>query len=118
MFRVIVCGSRWFTNKDFIFEKLTNLLRQYSFSQIEIVEGECEGPDKIAAMWAVKNKCKVKPFYASWKEFGKSAGPKRNYEMVNYADACIAFWDGESKGTLNMINYAKQFNLKLRIVKI
>jgi hypothetical protein len=32
--------------------------------------------------------------------------------MANYADALIAFWDGKSKGTKNMIELTKQNNLK------
>ena len=29
--------------------------------------------------------------------------PMRNREMAEYADALLAVWDGESKGTANMI---------------
>ena len=36
--------------------------------------------------------------------------------MANYADALIAFWDGKSKGTLNMIDKANSFDLRLIIV--
>jgi hypothetical protein len=31
--------------------------------------------------------------------------------MAQYADALIAFWDGKSKGTANMINEAKKQGL-------
>ena len=37
--------------------------------------------------------------------------------MAKYADACIVFWDGISKGTEHMINLAKQYNIQLSIVK-
>ena len=37
--------------------------------------------------------------------------------MAEYADALIAFWDGESRGTKNMIELAKKKGLKIRIVK-
>lgn len=36
--------------------------------------------------------------------------------MAEYADALIAFWDGKSKGTKNMIEEAEKRNLKV-IVK-
>ena len=36
--------------------------------------------------------------------------------MAEYGDALIAFWDGKSKGTLHMINLAKERNLKVKIV--
>jgi hypothetical protein len=35
--------------------------------------------------------------------------------MANYADALIAFWDGKSKGTKNMIDLATQAGLKVMV---
>jgi hypothetical protein len=54
---------------------------------------------------------------ANWDEFGKSAGYIRNAEMAKYADACVIFWDGISKGTKHMINLANKEGLKLKIIK-
>lgn len=33
--------------------------------------------------------------------------------MGKYADALIAIWDGQSRGTLHMINVAKERGLKV-----
>lgn len=38
--------------------------------------------------------------------------------MAIYADALIAFFDGESKGTKLMIELAKKHELKVKVVKI
>ena len=38
--------------------------------------------------------------------------------MAEYADALIAVWDGESRGTKNMIDEATSRNLKLFVYKI
>jgi len=46
----------------------------------------------------------------------KAAGPKRNEQMANDADALIAFWDGKSKGTKNMIDAANKLGLYVIIV--
>ena len=35
--------------------------------------------------------------------------------MAEYADALVAFWDGESKGTKHMIETAKEKGLDIRI---
>jgi hypothetical protein len=35
--------------------------------------------------------------------------------MAAYADALIAFWDGESKGTKNMIALAEQAGLIVKV---
>ena len=54
-------------------------------------------------------------FPADWDLEGKSAGFKRNVKMAEYADALVAFWDGESKGTKHMIEIAKEKGLDIRI---
>ena len=56
-------------------------------------------------------------FPADWDKHGKSAGYKRNLEMAENADALIAFWDGESRGTKHMIDIAKEKNLLTRIIR-
>ena len=45
----------------------------------------------------------IKRFPADWDKFKKAAGYIRNEQMGNYCDIAIIFWDGSSKGTLNMI---------------
>ena len=59
----------------------------------------------------------IRTFPANWAEFGKGAGLIRNKKMAKYADALIAFWDGKSKGTKNMIQQAEEFGLKIRIYR-
>jgi hypothetical protein len=41
----------------------------------------------------------------------------RNYRMADNADALIAFWDGTSRGTANMINIARKKNLPVRVIQ-
>ena len=53
---------------------------------------------------------------ADWDKYGKSAGYRRNKEMAEVADACICFWDGQSKGTKHMIDIATDMGLKVKIV--
>jgi hypothetical protein len=36
--------------------------------------------------------------------------------MAKNADALLAFWDGKSRGTMHMIEYAEQMNLKVKVV--
>ena len=37
--------------------------------------------------------------------------------MSEYADALIAFWDGESRGTKHMIDIVTEKGLKTRIIR-
>lgn len=70
----------------------------------EIVSGGAAGPDSWAVRYAGVRLIKVFP--AEWEEYGKSAGYRRNADIVNYADVVFAFWDGLSKGTLDTITKA------------
>jgi hypothetical protein len=37
--------------------------------------------------------------------------------MAEYADAFVCFWDGESKGTADMIRVARVYKLQVRVIK-
>jgi len=86
-------------------------------TDIEIVSGAYyKGADLLGEKYAAEKEFQLIKFPADWKQFDKAAGPKRNEQMANDADALIAFWDGKSKGTKNMIDQAIVSNLKIRIV--
>ena len=115
--KLIIAGSRTFTD----YKKLTEACDQFLQDQtnIEIVSGAYyRGGDKLGEQYAAEKGFPIKQFPADWKRYGRAAGPKRNEQMANYADALIAFWDGKSRGTKNMINQAIQQNLKVKIIDI
>ena len=57
-------------------------------------------------------------FNADWNKHGRAAGPMRNKQMADYADVLIAVWDGQSKGTKNMIDQMNKLNKPVFIVWI
>lgn len=117
MFKVIIAGGRDFYKYDLLNLKCRELLlTNYKISDIEIVSGKARGADKLGEQFAEQYGIQVKEFPADWKRYGNAAGPIRNREMANYADALIAFWDGRSTGTRNMIETARELGLKVRIV--
>lgn len=79
------------------------------------MSGAYKGADLLGERYAAERNHPIKQFPADWRRYGKSAGLKRNIEMAAYADALIAFWDGQSKGTKNMIELATQAGLKVEI---
>ena len=114
MFRVIVAGSRSFT--DFSY---ANHVLQRAFvnrKPSSIVCGMASGADSIGLRWAQLNQIPVDKFPAEWQKFGKSAGYKRNVQMAENAEALVAFWDGESSGTKHMINIALEHGLPIILV--
>ncbi|RXP46200.1 DUF2493 domain-containing protein [Lutibacter sp. HS1-25] len=83
-------------------------------TEIEIVSGAYyKGADKLGEQYAAEKGFHIKQFSADWKRYKRAAGSKRNQQMANYAEALIAFWDGKSRGTKNMIEVAKSYNLKI-----
>ena len=101
--KVIVAGGRDFNNYPIV----EQILNRIKYQITEIVSGDAKGADTLGAHWANYNSIPVKHFPAKWERYGKSAGFIRNAEMADYADMLIAFWDGKSHGTANMINTAK-----------
>lgn len=62
------------------------------------------GVDALGVRWARQHKIDFICFPPNWERYGRRAGPKRNGEMAIYADGLIAIWDGQSRGTKDMID--------------
>lgn len=114
MFKVIIAGSRNFNNYRLLCEyadfKLSNIK-----DDIEIVSGHCRGADLLGERYARERGYRLKIFSAEWTQYGIRAGIIRNKHMAQYADALIAYWDNQSKGTMNMIEEATKEGLKIGI---
>lgn len=109
--RVIIAGSRSINDM----KKVYNAIDASGFYLSEIVSGGARGVDTLAIVLADDKKIPCKVFPAEWKRYGKSAGYKRNLVMGDYANALIAIWDGESKGTKHMIDIAKKKGLEVYV---
>lgn len=114
MIKVIIAGGRNFDD----FNRLCQVCDEFLQDQnnIEIVSGAYKGADLLGERYAAERNYPIKQFPADWRRYGKSAGLKRNTEMAAYADILIAFWDGESKGTKNMIVLATQAGLNVKVI--
>ena len=114
MFRVIIAGTR-----DFADYEALKTYADYKLSRIEdsieIVSGGSRGADTLGEQYAREKGYSIKRFPADWEKYGRSAGPRRNEAMARYADALLAYWDGESRGTKNMIELAKGNGLKVGV---
>lgn len=120
--RVIVAGGRDFQNYDllkvkcdFFIHSLASL-RGVSPENFIIVSGKAKGADSLGERYAKEFGYTVEEYPANWEKFGKSAGYRRNAEMAEVADALIAFWDGQSRGTAHMISLAKSKGLYYEVV--
>lgn len=120
MARVIIAGSRDFDDYQLLKTICTNYTSNLG-DDITIVSGGAKGADQLGEKFAREEHYFIKKFLPNWNKYGKAAGPKRNEQMAKFASEedghLIVFWDGESKGTKNMINLANKYNLGVRIVK-
>lgn len=102
--KVIVAGSRHIEDADLV----VTAIESSGFPVTQIVSGGAPGVDSIGEQYARWRKIQLMIFKADWNRYGRSAGPKRNRQMAEYADALVAIWDGKSRGTKNMIDEMKR----------
>jgi len=97
---------------------LTTLVldRYISEDVTEIVSGGAVGVDLCAAQYAKRKGLKLTEFLPQYERYGRAAPIVRNKRIVDYADKIIVFWNGSSKGTLSVINYAQKTEKPCEII--
>jgi len=113
LMRTIIAGGRdyQFTPEDI--EWLDRYHKTYPLT--EVVCGGASGADECGKQWAKSRGIPVKMFPADWAQHGKAAGPLRNQQMAEYAEALFAF-PGERE-TADMIRRAKAAGLSISIIQ-
>lgn len=114
--KISIIGSRSFDDEQLFKETLQSLISGID-SPITIISGGAKGADSFAADFAIMNNYLLVIYKPDWRKHGKAAGVIRNTQIVSESDIVIAFWDGESKGTLDSINKAKKMNKELHIIE-
>lgn len=128
--KVIIAGGRDIKDK----RALWDVIQALDFDIEEVVSGGAAGADAMGEAYARWAEIPVKKFPAEWDNFnlpgavkkrGKhgdynaTAGFFRNEEMAQYADVLILIWDGKSRGSMNMMEQAEFYGLRIieKIVK-
>jgi hypothetical protein len=109
--KTIIAGSRDITDTNTLLLAIAD--SGWKSEITEVVCGKARGVDTLGEQWAKSHGIPVKEFPADWETHGKSAGPKRNRQMAEYAEALILVWDGKSRGSANMLQEAKKRGLKI-----
>lgn len=117
-FRVIIAGCRNFYNYEILKERCEFFLQnKMNTHNVIILSGHASGADTLGENFAIDHNLQCELYPADWKRHGKAAGPIRNAEMAEVADALIAFWDGQSHGTKSMIELAKRKGLQVAVIR-
>jgi len=106
--RVAVVGSR-----DII---RLNLAEYLPDNTTEIISGGARGVDSIARRYAIENDIPLTEFLPEYERYGRSAPLYRNQDIVDNADFVLAFWDGLSPGTRNVVHYCTRIGKPMRVV--
>lgn len=134
--RMIIAGGRDFEDYTRVDSVCSGVISSMEaelgepFESIEIISGRARGADTKGEMFAQEHHYILRMFPADWDNLGKFAGYMRNEQMAKYA-ACVdtpeirkdtiavlaAFWDGRSRGTKNMIEFAHMYEFNNIIIE-
>lgn len=117
---IIVCGGKTEHPQEVVDKFILGVLAELGITDCVIVSGGCKGADISGEKFAEARGFEVVRFLPDWKTYGRSAGIRRNAEMINYISqsecpAVIAFWNGESRGTKFTVEQAKKRGIPVYI---
>lgn len=119
-FRILVTGSRAWTDRDTVYEALDDIwVNTFVDRSLTVVHGDAAtGADAIANTWALANGVSVIRHPAKWREWGvynPQAGLARNRLMVELgADICLAFIKNGSSGASHCARLAEEAGIPVR----
>ena len=79
------------------------------------MSGGAKGVDTSARKYAKEKGVKLTEFLPEYEKYGRSAPLKRNITIIEYADAVLAFGDGQSRGTKFVIDNCRKRNIPLKV---
>lgn len=119
-FKVLVTGDREWSDYQLVFTTLLGLRGEIERrgAYPVLVHGAARGADTIAHAAAYRLGYEIRRYPAQWELYGRSAGPRRNQEMLNVEvpHLVIAFHDDleNSKGTKDMVERARKAGIEVR----
>ena len=117
IYSVIIAGSQSFDDYALFEEKCSQTLSEkIKTHNVIILAGTSYRTQNLIQKFSYENNLIVVPYDAEWEKYGRDAGYKSNEKMIKIADALIAFWDGQSKYTEDLIKSAKNNGLKVKVI--
>ena len=114
--KIAVVGSR-----NYPYERLVRgFIQRVAAKDPEtvIVSGGARGVDSWAADEARKCGLIVEEHIPDWEADGRRAGFLRNATIVARSEVIVAFWDGESRGTLDTIQKTQRAGKRLFVIDL
>ena len=133
MIKIIIAGGRDFTNTRLMHQELFKLIQDGHIpNDLELVCGMADGADNTGRDLFKAFGLVVHNRPAKWQDMSEPcvpkhnkfgglynalAGMKRNHAMGDEADVLLAFHDGKSKGTKDMITYMNKLGKPTYVVE-
>lgn len=112
--RTIIAGSRHLDD----YALVERAVEESGFEPTVVLSGAGRGIDRQGEEWALRRGILMERYPAMWNIYGRKAGPIRNEAMVRKADALIAVWDGSTRGTAHIIEYATEWGLRVHVLTV
>lgn len=112
-FRLLVCGGRYYTNRNVVFAALDEIRQRFRGRGIVVIQGGARGADALAAAWARDRGVRCETYIADWDREGPAAGPRRNQRMLEGGrpELCLAFPGGS--GTADMVTRCLAYRVRV-----
>lgn len=120
MHKVLICGSRDYTNRAKIARLVELLAKTHGVRRLLIIHGGANGADIIADQAAKDLGVHRARVDALWDAYRKAAGPIRNGAMLALEPhEAYAFHPNieDSRGTKNMVEQLRKAGVRVRVLK-
>jgi predicted Rossmann fold nucleotide-binding protein DprA/Smf involved in DNA uptake len=106
--KLAIVGSRGIKDAN-----IGELLAMYQLQPSTIISGGARGVDQCAADFANANGIELLIFKPDYQKHLQGAPIRRNELIARECDTLLAIWDGESKGTKHVYQYAQKIGKKV-----
>ncbi len=118
LLKILVTGSRTWTDARKVEQEIFRALYEVKTPHCEavLIHGACpSGADALADQYATDTGMYVLRFPADWNRYGRSAGYRRNVELVGTGpDICLAFIRKGSRGASMTADLASKAGIETR----
>jgi len=112
-----IVGYREFTNYGLLTREVDKFIKFIGIPEC-IISGGAKGADSLAERYANDRGILLVVYPPDWKTYGKSAGVRRNTDIVNNCTHLIAFLSSKSVGTLDSIRKATNGGKTVKVINI
>ncbi len=120
--RLLVCGSRTWTNYRLLRRVIEATVIEFEAEPFVLIEGDARGADRMAGALARHHGWDLEVYPARWQHDGRAAGIRRNARMLRHGrpDLVLAFVDkplDHSRGTADLVRRARAAGIPVRVTE-